>query len=273
MTVFANRLIGFSFIVKNAAGELVNADSTPTAAVYFQGGPTTIPVTVTPVSTGVYQAEFTSPADWSEGDQLMSTATAVVDGTPYTAVVFQSSVARSATFVLPAEIVTQAQNQTPGSALMIRGTAWVDYIDNITDDDLVGVTAIYYGLKDGDVDDDQAIAQVKLNLPGGLNGGATAPGLQYINKTAAADAAFASIAHSKAGPDQNRFEARLRGEATAQIPPTSLIEQTRPGFTRVVESEGYLREFKLVGPNMTDKVISAVPYRIRVYPDVNKATE
>lgn len=75
-----------TFKTLNEAGQLVNADNLPAAALYRNGILTAIVVSVSPIGAGVYQYSFTIPADWQSGDQVAMHFSAVIDSIPVHAV-------------------------------------------------------------------------------------------------------------------------------------------------------------------------------------------
>lgn len=110
MRVAASQAVTDNFLVKNAAGELVDADSTPTAVLYRKGAATAVSVTVASVTgTGKYSFAFTNGA-YDSGDPIWIEVTATVSGTAYTAKVWQATV--DAKIPLPAEIAGAVADET-----------------------------------------------------------------------------------------------------------------------------------------------------------------
>jgi hypothetical protein len=131
-----------------------------------------------------------------------------------------------------------------------RGTQWSDRIEGIGD--LTGITAVYYALKMGDVEDDQATLLVRKNL----NGATGDEGIVRLAGEEAAKPSDAIIVHSTYEDEEitkNRFVVTVEGEASALIEETlSNTASSRFGFTRSNESNGYIRGWKLVGDNDQD---------------------
>lgn len=96
MSVTASQSITIGFRVEDSSGQLVDADSLPTAVLYRNGDVTAVVVTVASVTgDGKYKASWTN-ADYSDGDVLEVEATSVVGGESYTALVWRDTVIDSA---------------------------------------------------------------------------------------------------------------------------------------------------------------------------------
>jgi hypothetical protein len=169
--------------------------------------------------------------------------------------------------VLTQQVIDTVIAQESGEVPTIRrGTQWTS---TITIPSITGATAIYFGLKAADVEDDDAILLVRLplNESGGVDG---------ITRIAGGTTTAASVNVTDAqiemteGDDDFTFVMTCEGEASAKIVPTTVITASnRTGFTRTVEQEGYISQWKIVGDD--DEVLSEG--RIKVRPDIVRAVE
>lgn len=87
-----DQVISSSFLVKNEDGVLVNSDTLPTAVLYRNGNSTTTSVAVASITgTGKYRFNATLPG-YDVGDQIQMEVTATVGGSPFTSIVWSSTV-------------------------------------------------------------------------------------------------------------------------------------------------------------------------------------
>ena len=180
--------------------------------------------------------------------------------------------ARLPRMISPADTVfdpnVAASEQNAVVPTVRRGSQWTA---TTTWPTITGATAIYYALKSADVPDDDAILLVRLplNASGGVDGI-----MRIAGGTVAAagiEATDAQIVRTyDAGEDEHTFVLTVKGEASAKINPTTqLVASNRTGFTRVIEQNGYLSEWKIVGAE--DQVISSSVLKVK--PDIVRAVE
>lgn len=164
-------------------------------------------------------------------------------------------------------IDTLLAEETGEVPIIRRGTQWSA---TIRIPSITGAIAMYYGLKEADVDDDDAILLVRLPL----NDSGGVDGIVRINKgtvvaggVEVTDAQIAMTYDDVA--DEYTFVMTSTGEASALIQPTTLITASnRAGFTRTVEQNGYISQWKIVGD--VDEVLTEL--RVKVKPDIVRAT-
>lgn len=166
------------------------------------------------------------------------------------------------------QIIESMVDQETGEIPTVRrGTQWssTTKVGSIT-----GATAIYYGLKASDVEDDEAmlIVRLPLNESGGIDGIVRISGGTVIESGVEVTDAHIVMTYD-AVEDENTFVMTSSGEASAVIEPTTqIVESNRPGFTRKIEQNGYLSEWKIVGEK--DEVLSSS--YLKVLPDIVRAT-
>ena len=92
MRVAPTQSITVALRVRGITGQLVDADSLPTVLLLQNGVDSAIPVTVNSTgSPGKYSVNWTG-SGLAAGDQLQLEATATVDGTDYTAIIWEATV-------------------------------------------------------------------------------------------------------------------------------------------------------------------------------------
>lgn len=171
------------------------------------------------------------------------------------------------TIVVPRSVIDE-YDLPEDTDIVYRGTEWEIRVEDLPD--LYDATAIYLGIKDGDVPDSEAILQVKYTIATDttviLRVNGQSPEDADIEET---DAVITKTEYTTGDVDLTRFVAIIEGEATAKITPTELITaSSRPGLANVSRRRGYLVEWKLVG----DKDIIVKHGYIMVRPDINRAT-
>lgn len=71
------------FVTTDSAGSLIAPDALPTASLYRNGSADgAVTVTVTLVSTGIYQCSWTTPSGYAAGDVLEVFISATISGVP-----------------------------------------------------------------------------------------------------------------------------------------------------------------------------------------------
>jgi len=93
----AGDTIAWQFVTKNASKALVDADSTPTGTLVKNGTDTALSVAITKSTTGTYNAQFTIPDTYVEGDEVALRINATIGGVATGAIVWQESLTSGAT--------------------------------------------------------------------------------------------------------------------------------------------------------------------------------
>lgn len=156
----------------------------------------------------------------------------------------------------------------PGVSEAYRGTDWVVTLEGYAGE-LTGLTAVYFGMKDEDVPDDDALVQVCAPL----NGSSAPSGLIRLNKAVPPNASWGEITHetyTENDVEYNRFVCRIKGEATASVPTTvKLMNQRENIFPTQRSLPSNYTEWKLVG----EREIVIGRGLVAVHADVNRVTE
>lgn len=174
-----------------------------------------------------------------------------------------------ATNVLTQAVIETLLAEQAGTVPTVRrGTQWTS---TVVWPSITGATAVYYAIKTADVPDDDATLLVRLpiNDSGGVDGITRIAGGTV--EAASVDVADAQIVRTfDAGENEHTFVLTVKGEASAKIPPTTaIVASNRTGFTRTIEQNGYLAEWKIVGDN--DQVMSSGVLRVK--PDIVRAVQ
>lgn len=163
---------------------------------------------------------------------------------------------------VPLSVVESAQSNS-GVQFRSRGTRWSFTVENISS--INDADEIWFGIKDGDVEDDDALIIAKLSLPTTQSG----DGLVRLNKARSSNATDAAITHetySDGDGTKHRFNIIIDAAATKDIAVTDPLQPTNltPGES-TASLAGYSLGWKLTGTH--DRQLGAIQ-RLQVQPDI-----